>query len=299
MDKADVIRKVQALLERAESSGFTAEADACRKKADEMMMAYSLSQWEVDQRRSKEQRQTPEVRDIHIAGADSQVRDNLVSLLGIVTQHLEVRAVVYGLYNKRSPISAKVVGYPAELDYCEMLYTSLRVQMEANLVPKIDPKMSFEENLALLKEAGMKWADIHQILDPDTPFTRNIGVRYTKMYTDFCLENDRERMYTSPVTYQRNFAEGFINKVSIRLHDIRAHRRANEQSSGSGMEIMLRDKRKDINDFYKDMFGHTSPISKKGPGKFDNSAYSRGSEAGSRADLGQTRVGQGSRAIEG
>jgi hypothetical protein len=296
-DKEDVLRQVQALLDRAASSGFDAEADACRKKADDLMLAYSIEHWEIQQRKNPNEREVPTLKEFHISGPKNPLSDDLVSLFSALCRFVGAKPVYYGLRYKGTNITARVVGFPTDLAYLEMLYTSLHTQMQSNLRPKPDPDATFEENLVLLKEAGVKWTDLHAILQPDVPWERKIGVRYTAIYTNYCKKHNRERMYTSPLTYQLNFAEGFVTNVSIRLMDIKAAQREESSVTGSGMELMLIDKNAAVNALFDDEFSNLRSIKGRQRGKFDYSAYNRGSEAGKNADLGQSRVGRGPKEI--
>lgn len=290
--KEDVLRQVQALLDRAAATGFTAEADACRKKADDLMLAWSIEHWEIQQRKKPNEREKPEVGVFDICGKDNPLEDHLTTLFSALCRYVGARPVYYGLNNKYADTHARAVGFPSDLDYLRMLYTSLQVQMQSDLTPKPDPSFDFEDNLAMLKEAGMKWEDIHRMLRPDVPWERKHGVRYTKMYTDHCEKHGKSRMYTSPKVYQLNFAHGFVLKVADRLRDIEMARKQDQPDGGSGMELMLRDKNKEVGEMYDEMFKNLR-FAKPKNHKFDNSAFSRGSAAGSRADLGQSKVGGG------
>lgn len=302
MEKQEVLRKVQALLDKAESSGFTAEADAARAKADQMMMAYSISMWEVDQRCKPEERAKPEIRRYDLVMDNSPVVEQMQTLFAVLCGHLRVKAVYFGFGDKPvksypRQLFAKVVGFPQELDYLEIMFLSLRVQILGSLEPKPDPKFDFEDNLVLLKESGMKWERIHELLQPGVPWSRTHGVRYTKMYTDHCVREGKERMYTSPIVYQRNFVEGYAHKVSSRLYDIRMTRERHDQDGGTGVGLMLRDKSHLINELYDETFTNLKTLKPK-RGKYDHSAYTRGIESARDADLGQDRVSRGPRELQ-
>lgn len=48
-DRDNILRKVQALLAKAMSTPFEAEADSFRQKANELMDKHRLEQWELAQ----------------------------------------------------------------------------------------------------------------------------------------------------------------------------------------------------------------------------------------------------------
>ena len=66
----------------------------------------------------------------------------------------------------------------------------------------------------------MKWERIGQIMleygiaDFDE-YSRNVGVRFTKLYTDYCTAHNRPRLRTSPQVYQRSFAMGFTHGMVV------------------------------------------------------------------------------------
>jgi len=102
-------------------------------------------------------------------------------------------------------------------------------------------------------------------------------------------------MYTSPLTYQRNFVAGYRMKVASRLYDIRQYR-MEDTSQGNGMEVMLRDKRLLIDDLYDETFKNLKNRKSKTL-TYDPNAWTAGARAGANADLGQDRMGRGPREI--
>lgn len=305
MDKQEVLRKVQALLEKAESTGFTAEADACRAKADSLMMAYSIEMWELDQRRTPEQRGTPEIRVFDISLSDNPVSHEMRLVFSTLCNHWQVKPVFVGWMGRpyrKGDLPRRqfveVVGFPQELDWLELMFTTIRLHIGVNLEPKRDPALDFESNLVIMKEAGMKWERIHQLLRPDVPWSRTHGVKYTKMYTEYCARIGKERLNISPLVYQRNFVNGYQAKISSRLYDIRQRRVQQQQDGGSGMELMLRDKSSLIEQMFNEAFTGLSSLKYKGV-KYEPTAFGQGVAAGANADLGQNKVGGRSRELEG
>lgn len=91
--------------------------------------------------------------------------------------------------------------------------------------------------------------------------------------------------------YRRNFYQGFTRKVSARLYEARQEAiREADAESGGGTELVLRDKAREVSDFYAEKTKH---LSLRGTYKgLDNSdslsrdAIRQGALAGSRANLG-------------
>lgn len=276
--------QIQKLLNQASDAGTTeAEAQAFRQHADTLMLAYQITEFEVRQTQSEAEREHPEDRWIKLCGINDPIKKSLVDLFNAVSVHCRCKSVFSGLRDSKSASSAHIVGFPTDIDFAEMLYTSLRVQMARGLEPQVDPMLSEVENLVVLKEAGMKWARIHQLLHPEDPepVKKAQGVRYTKLYTEYCTMHDRPRQYTDPATYQRNYSMGYAEEVSSRLWEIRTHRDDNLRTH-SGMEIAVRD---EVNAKANEVFGRVKSI--LGPRtKLDVNARSNGAQAGSQADLG-------------
>lgn len=285
------LEQIRKLLDKASDSGVTPhEAAALRKKADDLMLAYTISEFEIQARKPRNEREQPERRHMKVVDHNHPLKTQIVELCDEVVRHARCRAVYSGLYRQGDGSTATVIGFPSDLDYVDMLFTSLQVQMARELEPKPDPNFTEAENLTLLKEAGLKWERIHELLYPDVPWERRHGVRYTKVYTDYCKLTGRQRMRSSPIQYQRNFAEGFCREVAARLYAIRNAQR--QENSGSGMELALRDLKAEVDDVFAQAFSSAKSISLAGRSKYDYSAQGRGKAAGAKADLGQSRVEQ-------
>lgn len=293
--RTDMMDKVAKLLAKAENSSFEEEAQSFREKAETLMAVYAIEQFEIDQRRRPEERTKPESRHFVVAEEGSPIADLLVDLFGTLVEHVGGRAVYYGLRSKvgTQRISVQVVAYPVDLDYIEMMFNNLRLFILANMTPKYDDLLSFEENLVRCKEAGMKWEDAHRVLQPGVPWERRHGVRYTKVYTDYCKFHGKDRMYTAPLVFQRNFTEGFIARISIRLREVREHQRTEGvgEHSGSGMELMLRSNKAVVDQLFNELHPNLRLADYRKKTKYDGAAQGAGSQAARNADLGQKRAG--------
>jgi hypothetical protein len=136
--------------------------------------------------------------------------------------------------------------------------------------------------------SGNKWTRIYELLqgigqeNPAKPWARNIGVRYTKLYTDYCTKNGRERIYTNPATWQRDFAAGFVGKVDMRFREMTTAQR----DVIAGKELVLADRSNEVRDAFREMFPSLRYSKDRGgKGKLDFDAMNAGSAAGARADL--------------
>lgn len=251
----DVMRRVAALLAQADSTTFGEERDTFLAKADQLMTAYSIETFELEFRKDKSQRRKPELRLIKYGSTGSDEADReMTQIFHALSKMVGVHLGFWGWD------ASKAVGYSEDLDYLSMLFFNIRLHLALQLEPKPDKNLPLEDNVAMLKEAGLKWVRIHELLKkagvmPDEPWERRIGVRFTKIYTDFCRENNRERVYTNPEVWRRNFIQGYSMEIRTRIREMGESRRKAEQ----GHELVLVSMKDDLLEFLYENFPHLRP----------------------------------------
>lgn len=230
--------------------------------------------------------------------------------------------------------SGYLVGFPSNMDLVEMVYTSLRLQALSKLDPKPRKDLTFDENVYILHEAGIKWQRIAFLMnqayyeakelggldrlglpeDTDTQWNfytsdaatwspvpwevndkgvgKKDGGRLIRAAKRWCKDiGEPYRAVSSPVTFQRSYAQGFLNEVRDRFARLRKYRDEQVKST-SGAELVLFDRNKlvrDAMDELKRLLGH-----KDGKGyrqTIVGEAYDRGRRDGATADIGQDRMG--------
>lgn len=271
--RGKMLERVRALLAKADSTTFPAEAQIFRDKADVLMTAWAIEQWQVDAaQEGVGARPTPVSRDFDMSWYDTNSRANeLWELMQSTASHCRVTLVYWRYGASKVP----AVGLQSDLDYFDMLFTQLMLEMAKGLEPKADADKSMIENLVALKEAGLKWERIGELLmdvGQLSSYDRNTGVRFTKEYTSYCRDNNRERIRTVPSVYQRSYARGFINEMRSRMK----HQREKSEQTGS-MELVLRDIREQVKDTAEYMFGADPKryeVAKDG--RVDQAAYHTG-----------------------
>jgi len=115
----DILRKVRALLAKAESSAFEAEARAFTAKAQTLITDHSLAD-ALHSARSADPAEGPHA--IRLTVERPYDREKF-ALLGVVARSNRARAILHdglGL--------ATIIGYPIDLEATELLFTSLLVQ---------------------------------------------------------------------------------------------------------------------------------------------------------------------------
>lgn len=261
MDKKDKkLEQVRALLAKAESSEFEGEAAVFRAKADELMANYAIEQWQLDEVNEKDANRKgrePERRDVNIewynAPQYKHIYTDMWFMFGAVARHCRCKVVWWGGNGTKT---VPVLGLPSDLDYFDLLFTHLQIQLFGKIHPGVEDGDSYIDALVRMKEAGMKWDAIGAKLIKaglmEGPYTRNIGVRFTKEYTKHCEEQGRERKYINPKTYQRSFTEGFCAQVSTRLAE---QKKDQKEKGGSGMELAVIDIKKKLDEEAVNQFG--------------------------------------------
>ena len=122
----DVMAKIRALLAKAESTSFEAEAEALTTKAQQLMARHAVD--EAVARAEGRHCDTPTLRRIPV---DDPYAAAKVDLLDVVGRANGVRTVSY-----RSLGLSALVGFPSDVDAVEVLFTSLLVQATRALVDR-------------------------------------------------------------------------------------------------------------------------------------------------------------------
>lgn len=177
------MRKVQALMDRADSTTFEAERDSCLAKADAMMAAYAIEQFELDMAKPTGSRQKPEQRKFTLPhSGDWDLDREYQTLFSQMVRHVGAIHVDWhdGAY--------RVIGFPSDLDWLDWLYQNVRLHMLSTMMPKPNRDLTMAENIALLKETGIKWQEIYEKMVatfPDDPHFSRQAVT-SQQYVERC-----------------------------------------------------------------------------------------------------------------
>lgn len=275
----NILAKVRALLDRAASTDSANEADVCRTKADLLMSRFAIEQWMLDNAKDK-QTLVPERRDFDFSWWwGNPFKDQLWTLFNDTARHCRCRPVRTKLdyQSHRLP----VLGLPSDLDWFDLLFTNLMMAM----IQKVDPQprlgLSVDENMALMREAGLPWNDALNRLALSGVVPKLDEARYaakdnqklwfsTKTYTKaindyrrFCRETGHPQSYVNQMTFRKHFSDGFAEEVGMRLWRMKRESQKaydNEHESGS-MALAVRD----IEQIIKDMMYEIWPDLKPPP----------------------------------
>ncbi|ROO90428.1 uncharacterized protein DUF2786 [Actinocorallia herbida] len=124
--------RIRALLAKAESTGFPAEAEALVARAQTLMTRHSLDRAALD---------APDDAPTGVRlGVDGPYEEAKATLLHVVAEANRCRSVWHSELG-----FATILGFPADLDAVELLYTSLLVQADAAM-PKNGSRRAFRES---------------------------------------------------------------------------------------------------------------------------------------------------------
>lgn len=243
--KDQMLEKVRGLLAKAADPAVgEAEAQVFREGAERLMTKYTIESWMIERAQEGDQRSVqPERRDVSLSwyydmSYENPVRDPLWWMFDAVARHCRCKVVL--VKRDYEGKTVPVFGIPADLDYMDMLFTNLMVQMLAKADPRPLERLSLEENLAMMREAGLDWAQITQRLikagmieDPTPgahwyaerkdwkaygqPERYSLSQKMVSTYRRWCKATGREQTYTNVKTYRRDFAAGFSDEINNRL----------------------------------------------------------------------------------
>lgn len=255
---AKMMEKVRALLAKAASTTFPEEADAFRAKADALMTEYAIDQWQIDQLEAgRTARPAPVRRDFDFSwwGSNNPFADQLWDLFLETARHCRCQAVArkWGR-NEANVRIMPVFGIPSDLDWFDVLFTSLMLQMLQKVDPEPKASMTLNENLALFRDAGVPWDQaIAKIIplgkvadkswEPSETTFDKVYKPWVHGYRRWCRETGHPQSYVNQRTFRKHFADGFTDEVNNRL---RVMRRASEQAydeghSAGSMALAVRD----------------------------------------------------------
>lgn len=179
MSDENIVRKIQALLNKAENTTFEAEADAFIAKAQELMMRHAID-------------------EARLAAEGKKVADE------IITANVDIRPGVPGtkprqifLNQVAKAMSCRmwytpgtkfntVCGYSSDVEFVQLMYMSVNLQLSRAL-------------LSAVKEAKKEHEARRQ--------------EYIDMYGTDGRGKFREAVY------RRNFIDGYLNRVAARIYE--------------------------------------------------------------------------------
>jgi len=294
MKESDALRKVRALIERAEHPETPkAEADQCRATADRIMEKYAIEEWQALKANATGTGIKPDKLKIDIGEQGDPFLDRMAHFVNIVANFCRCSSVWmkgsgYKDYRKEY---CWVYGYPSDLRYFELLYTTLHLHMAGALFPKADPTLTMGENAYALRNAGLNWIEIatawgweevarrdgearNVYVNRETgerkPWSGCVGkIKKAAMAVYTARGETPPRIPPAAVfNFRLNGINGYIDRIGQRLREQAGKR-------GVGTEIILRDRSQNIAAAIEEDLGQLTYSSRKST-RFNPEAYARG-----------------------
>jgi hypothetical protein len=167
--RAKMLEKVRLCIALANDPGAEpGEAEAARARADHLMTAYSIAQWEADVAPDRPgERPKPEIRWVNIDWwYDERDRDSawaMHQMFQRVYRHCRCVVAFRGQYTEgHGSREMPVIGLASDLDWADQLFTSLMLQIANNLRPQVNLALDPKENVYQMRLAGMGWEEISE-----------------------------------------------------------------------------------------------------------------------------------------
>lgn len=120
-----MIVRIEALLAKAESSGYGPESDAYLSKAQELMVKHSIDSAMLRSLEDKAKSSEVCTVEIRTAAANSMSGPRLLSLLTAIARHNFCRA-----FRRGSTGLCVIVGFPEDIERVRTLYALISMQMQ-------------------------------------------------------------------------------------------------------------------------------------------------------------------------
>jgi Skp family chaperone for outer membrane proteins len=279
MAEEKVLELVRNLLARAEHPNTPApEADLCFKQADKLMFKHAIDDAFIRASQSEKERQTPVQKEFRMTSEGTmEFWPEMRTVLGEVAYANRCRAVV----SHYAGGQITLVGFKDDVEWTEMLFTSIYFSFVRQINPKWDNNTSYDANVYNFKVAGYKWKDINEISKrnggPDhekyeqdwwtgnlTKPTGKIGGAMIGAYKRHAkLIGDNNIVSTqSHDAYRRQFTSAFCSHINRRLRDL-ADERERDLDTIPGAALALVDSRKVVDEEFFRLFPQFRPASEE------------------------------------
>lgn len=271
--RAKVLDKVRKLLAKANDAGVTPEeSQTFREAADRLMIAYTIEEWQVTADEPTN-RPKPEVRifDMSWWSSRNPFYHNQWMLMNSTAKHCRCVCIFWEWTHGQM----KVAGLPSDLDYFDLLFTQLMLEMAKRMQPTPDANGEVGHEVFKLRQAGLPWPKITELIykaklvrltsseverwqryapmdmrdewDPAYETLRRYAPSVLQAVKNRLANANRryvrdnglqaDRNYINPRVYQRSFAEGFVREIGSRMRRMRQE----PEGDGSSMALVLQD----------------------------------------------------------
>lgn len=269
-----ILERVRNLLARAEHPNTPApEAELCQQQADKLMFKHAIEEAFLRATQTEKERKTPVKKAFQMTSEGTmEFWPEMRTVLGEVAYANRCRAVV----SHYAGGEITLVGFKDDVEWTEMLFTSIYFGFVRQINPKWDSSTSYDANVYNFKVAGWKWKDINELSK------RNGGPDHEKYEEDWFgkmrptgkiggamigaykrhakLIGDTNIVSTqSHDAYRRQFTSAFCNTINRRLRDL-ADEQQKDMDSIPGAALALVDTRKAVDEEFYTLFPQFRPM---------------------------------------
>jgi hypothetical protein len=154
-DREGIIKKIRALLDKAESTTYEAEAESFTAKAQELMLQYAVDEAEMETA-GKKKSEDIVIRDV-IVKRGQAATESRQAFMERVARAFGCRTFLWGGTDR-----VAVVGYESDTMFVEMMYLSINVQCYSTMTREVKEAKReakrYENSGTKFSEAGFRRA---------------------------------------------------------------------------------------------------------------------------------------------
>lgn len=252
-----ILDRVQGLIAKAESTESEEEKEAFFLKADELMTKYRIDSAHVNSRRGRSTRENPIVE--YIEFPINKWHFHLFQMIGAIASVGKVRIADTGR-------KIAIVGFADDIGYVRLLWTSVHLAFASKIDPRWDTARTFDANVKVLKDAGLKWVSIaHAANAAGFPGSTVEGGWLKRAYRRECkrLGIEPTRQTQRHEAYRSSFATAFVDTIKSRLFATQSAQQQTEGDAVAGTALVLQDRQNEVNSLFYSNFPHLDPESIK------------------------------------
>lgn len=256
-----IMAKISKLLTLAEHPNTSeVEATAFREKAETLMQQYRIEESMLIMT-DPGSAVRPITRTWGVCESNSHWYQHFYSLMSYCAKHAGVRmAYKYGPdpdNDGKLSILAILVGYESDVRYAIMLHTIVRMAFSGKLEPKVDPELSDDDNVYILRNAGIERQRIAIMMGWGGDAEGGTA-KVTPAYKRACRARGEDPLVVgrsvNAKTYRESFADAFVSGVYYRLQAMAATHGVEAKG-----ELVLANRKENVDEAFYELYPDLRP----------------------------------------
>lgn len=295
MTDEKMLDRVRKLLSKAERAGSEHEAEAFTAKATELMLKYAIDEAMLQSKGEKPNEKIVAKRVTVEGYAKAKL-----TLMHKVAAGLGLKSVEYTMSRRGwSTGAGEVLGWESDVAAFDVLFASLQMQAATEAKREL---ARLKRDFPKLRAAWEEWyyEDQENARYREGESYSERRDRYRAWQTEHPQPENPGREVPHGRAFMQSFLIGYAGVVGSRLREQRRTtiKQAEDTMPGTALAVVDRDKAV-ANEWERRHPPSSFTRGGRGASNSANAGYYAGRSAGSRANLGQTSVGGGRRAIGG